>query len=94
MGWKTDVSNFCVNDTSKLDVLAFDFDVINYANQDWTFDTVTFYSGTDSTDEPEFQPWTYKKRGIWLDGNDVLTLKVDTNFILHAYMTFYTWIRP
>ena len=55
---------------------------------------MTYYSGTDSTDEPDLQPWTYKKRGVWLDGDDVLTLKVDTNFILHSYMTFYAWIRP
>ena len=95
-GMQGDVSNKrCINNSSRNANLLLEFDIINHgSNRNWSYDSVIYSAGEIYGDDASKEPWTYARRGIWLDGtDDVLTLY--NTFYLHAQQfSFYAWVRP
>ena len=61
----------------------------------FTSNTVTFNAGQDDSAEPLNDPFTYKLRGLYMDGNNnLMTYDRLGSFYLHNQLTVYTWILP
>lgn len=61
----------------------------------FTSNTVTFNAGLDDSAEPLNDPFTYKQRGLYMDGvNNLMTYDRLGSFYLHNELTVYTWILP
>ena len=83
-GWQGDYwGKRCGNNSSVNANMLLEFDNINHGNnRSWSYDGVTFACGEVIGNDPTKEPWTYARRGMWLDGDDLLTL--NNNFYLHA----------
>ena len=75
-------SDSCVDDPTVDEYLLLEFEVINWSDRKFTYDGVSFNSGETDVLEGSNEPWTYKSRGAWFDGDDLLRL--EGPFYLHA----------
>ena len=61
----------------------------------FTSNSVTFNAGLDDTVESLADPYTYKLRGLYMDGvNTLMTYDRQGSFYLHNQFTMYTWVLP
>ena len=74
--------SLCIDDVGVNEDLLLNFEVINHTDRKFTYDGISYDSGIDSLSNVDDEPWTYKSRGAWFDGNDLLHL--DGEFYLFA----------